>query len=461
VKELVKLHGGEIRAESVYGKGSTFTVSIPLGLSHLPADQIDTGLSNASASSESYVAEALQWLPRSNQSPAFAGGLEVVTKDRPRQGYRPKLLLVEDNADMQEYIGGLLRSQYDVDVASDGLAALHSIGSCPPDLVLTDVMMPRLDGFGFIRELRSDPRTRTLPVIVLTARAGEESKIEGLERGADDYLSKPFSARELLARVHTNAELSRLRREATEQLEFRNRETERLSRMKSDFFASVSHEFRTPLHAIRGFLDLMQEGVAGPLSEKQERYVTRMRASSDHLLSLINDILDLSKIEAGRLELHYESFAMADALREVLETVTPLANVKNLCIRDEVEKHLFLHADSTRFKQILYNLLSNAVKFTPEGGEIRIGSFAATEYVEISVTDTGIGIPVEEQSAIFEDFHQAEPTERRTEGTGLGLAIARRLVESHGGKIWVESEVGRGSCFTFRMPFQRSAEGRS
>jgi len=237
------------------------------------------------------------------------------------------------------------------------------------------------------------------------------------------------------------------------ELEVRNREVERANRLKSEFLASVSHEFRTPLHSISGFADLLIEKIAGELTSKQQHYVERIKRSSDHLLSLINDLLDLSRIEAGYLELQRRSFSVDEALHEVLETVAPLARVKNLQLENSVEPNLALVADRVRFKQVLFNLLSNAVKFTPEEGRVQISSSRRESSVEISVADTGIGISPDEQAAIFDEFHQvSETTKGVKEGTGLGLAIARRLVESHGGKIWVESELGKGSVFTFRLP---------
>ncbi len=245
------------------------------------------------------------------------------------------------------------------------------------------------------------------------------------------------------------AGLEKLNRE----LELRNREVERANRLKSEFLASMSHELRTPLHSISGFADLLKEQIAGELNEKQKHYVERIKNAANHLLSLINDILDLSKIEAGRLELHQQPFEVSQSLTEVLDSLAPLITEKSLELENSVPPDITLLADRMRFKQILLNLLSNAVKFTPNGGKIRITSSASERSLEMSVSDTGIGIPSEEQAAIFDEFHQvSETTKGIKEGTGLGLPITRHLVESHSGKIWVESELGKGSRFTFRLP---------
>ena len=240
---------------------------------------------------------------------------------------------------------------------------------------------------------------------------------------------------------------------ANKELELKNREVERATKLKSQFLASMSHELRTPLNAIIGFSDLLADKAAGPLSDKQGRFVGHVRDGAHHLLQLINDILDLSKIEAGQLDMHYEDFLIKDALPEVLSTIRPLAMAKSIAVEHKVDLHAPVHADRVRFKQILYNLLSNAVKFTPKDGRITIDCRGDRDLVYISVTDTGIGIRPEDQAMVFEEFRQVEGSAETThEGTGLGLAITRRLVEQQGGKISLESEVGKGSRFTFTLP---------
>jgi len=237
------------------------------------------------------------------------------------------------------------------------------------------------------------------------------------------------------------------------ELEIRNREVEKANRLKSNFLATMSHELRTPLNSIMGFSDLLAEQTAGPLTQKQERFVGHIRESSRYLLALISDILDLSKIEAGRLELKYETFQMSVAVDEVLSTLRPLAAAKRIELGTEVNEELFLSADRVRVKQVLCNLLSNAIKFTPEAGQVGLLARSEGSLLSTSVIDTGIGIPREEQESVFETFHQlpaATPSVR--EGTGLGLSITKLLVEQHGGRIWVESEPGKGSRFHFTLP---------
>ena len=240
---------------------------------------------------------------------------------------------------------------------------------------------------------------------------------------------------------------------SNQELELRNREVERVTKLKSKFLASMSHELRTPLNAIVGFSELLADGTPGDLNDKQKRFVNHIKQGSAHLLQLINDILDLSKIEAGQLDLRCEDFQIKTALPEVLSTIRPLAMAKNIQIEQKMESDQHVYADRVRFKQILYNLLSNAVKFTPKAGRIDIDCHGDGNSVCISVTDTGVGIRAEDQAVIFEEFRQVEgPAGTTQEGTGLGLAITKRLVEQQGGGISLESEFGKGSRFTFTLP---------
>jgi signal transduction histidine kinase len=235
-------------------------------------------------------------------------------------------------------------------------------------------------------------------------------------------------------------------------LESRNVEVERLGRLRGEFLASMSHELRTPLNAIIGFSTLLRQERAGSLNDKQRNFVSEIGQAASHLLSVINDILDLSKLEAGRLELQLEAFTLGEGLTEVLSVLHPLAIAKNITIhREDAPPDLFVFADRVRFKQVLYNLLSNAIKFTPTDGQISVTACYSGSQIEITVADNGPGIPADEQDRIFERFFQGAQT-GFMEGTGLGLAISKSLVEQHGGRIEVQSAPNRGSRFCFTLP---------
>ena len=229
---------------------------------------------------------------------------------------------------------------------------------------------------------------------------------------------------------------------------------EAASRHKSEFLANMSHELRTPLNAIIGFSEVLLERMFGELNPKQEEYLQDIMTSGRHLLSLINDILDLSKVEAGRMELELSAFDLPAALEGCLTLVRERATRHGITLGLTVDEDLGqIVADERKVRQVVLNLLSNAVKFTPEGGRVAVGAARADGGVEVSVSDTGIGIAQDEQEAIFEEFRQAgSDYTRKREGTGLGLALSRKFVELHGGRIWVKSEVGKGSTFTFTLP---------
>jgi PAS domain S-box-containing protein len=247
------------------------------------------------------------------------------------------------------------------------------------------------------------------------------------------------------------------------QLTNANVELAEATRHKSEFLANMSHELRTPLNAIIGFSEVLQDLTFGNLNERQLRYVTNILTSGRHLLALVNDVLDLAKVEAGRMELHPEEFAPDDAITDVENIVAVSATKKSLVIENRMHaKRKTIYADKSKFKQIMYNLLSNAVKFTPERGRITVGNHLHTQdgrdFIAIWVKDTGIGIGKDDQARIFEEFKQVDSSySRQHQGTGLGLALSKRLVELHGGRIWVESIAGVGSLFTFLLPVYTDA----
>jgi signal transduction histidine kinase len=240
------------------------------------------------------------------------------------------------------------------------------------------------------------------------------------------------------------------------ELEVANRELAAASQHKSEFLASMSHELRTPLNAVIGFSEVLIDKMFGDVNDKQEEYLRDIHTSAQHLLSLINDILDLSKIEAGRMDLDLADFHLPSAIDDALLLMRERAGRRGITLERQVDERVGeIRGDQRKVKQVLLNLLSNAVKFTPEGGRIDVRAAVVDGTVEISVTDTGVGIAPEDHDAVFEEFRQVGKVEKKAEGTGLGLTLCRKFVELHGGRIWVKSAIGQGSAFTFTLPLSR------
>jgi PAS domain S-box-containing protein len=263
--------------------------------------------------------------------------------------------------------------------------------------------------------------------------------------------------RDVTDRKLTEQRVRTLQESYMTELEARHKEAERLNQLKSEFMASISHELRTPLHTIIGFAELMQEEGEGPLNFKQRRFMHHIHVDSEHLLGLINDVLDLSRIEAGGLHLHTEPVSLIKIVAESINAIRLYAESRSVSIRMGSDVDRSVIADPMRLRQILYNLLSNGAKFTQPGGEVHVDAVVEGNNVRITVSDTGLGIAPEERTRIFEKFYQVGLTPVGVrEGTGLGLAICKQLVEMQKGTIWVESELGKGSKFHFTLPHNQT-----
>ena len=260
---------------------------------------------------------------------------------------------------------------------------------------------------------------------------------------------------ELLKTFATQSALAIQNARLFQEIENKSRQLETASQHKSEFLANMSHELRTPLNAIIGFSEVLSERMFGEINDKQAEYLSDILESGRHLLSLINDILDLSKIEAGRMELETTDFDLPSAIESALMLVRERAHRRAITLERTIDERLgIVRADERKVKQVLLNLLSNALKFTPEGGQIAVRAGMHDDEAEISVADTGVGIAPEDQAAVFEEFRQVGAAANKVEGTGLGLAISRKFIELHGGRIWVKSQVGSGSTFAFTLPLQ-------
>jgi signal transduction histidine kinase len=386
-----------------------------------------------------------------------------------------RILIVDDQDGSIALLDRMLRGAGYVNIDSttdaDEVCELHQRNQYA--LILFDFEMPGLDAFQVMEELRAIEADGCVPVLSQTSKPRD--RLRASKAGAKDFVSKPLHAAEVLIRVHNVIENRLLRREAKmrmERAEAQRVQSESANIAKTHFLANMSHELRTPLNAIIGFSEILADKTFGELNNRQHKYCNNILKSGRHLLQVVNDILDLSKVEAGRVALNRSSFSVAKALSEVETIVRTLAGKKG--IRLDVEtapKSTSIFADEAKFKQIMYNLLSNAIKFTRGGGKVSVTATMqhatsedpspSGESLRVAVTDTGIGIKLKEQRRIFEEFEQVDSSyARQQQGTGLGLALTKRLVERHGGRIWVVSEglEGKGSAFIFLIPKNKANE---
>jgi PAS domain S-box-containing protein len=572
----VRLHGGAISALSVQGEGSEFIVDIPFGHAHLPADRLGTSEEGPPRMSAAFLEEALRWLPETDSGGA-AQPSPAVSPLQP-EAARPRILIADDNSDMRAYLKSLLEPHAEVAVCGDGEAAFAQLLADPPDLLLSDVMMPKLDGFGLIARIRATEALRQLPVMLLSARAGEEAKVEGLQAGADDYLVKPFSTNELLARVRRQVLLARQRQQQHHEaanrtayvrslidaspailwttdvagqcsylsqrwydftghrpnpdlcadrlenlhpedlqrasrafleanasrtafsMDYRLRrhdgeyrwvvdagmprvddagqpagfvgtvidihdrvllqqdqrrlagELTEKNRLQSEFLFTLAHELRNPLAPIRAGLELMRTAPAAAVASDIQNV---MRRQVDHMVHLVDDLLDMARLTEGKVTLKRAGVPLADVVTDAVEMSMPLLDAARhrLTVRLP-ETPVMLHIDRHRMAQVLANLINNAAKYTPPDGSIEVAAHRENGELAITVTDNGIGIDAQVLPTLFDMYAQAPAGQGMAQGgLGVGLNLVQRLVQLHDGRVTAESGgAGQGSRFTVWLP---------
>ena len=439
-----------------------------------------------------------------------------------------KVLVAEDDKQSRYLMEKMLQGYgHEVIAVANGAEALEQALAQQPDIIVSDIMMPKMDGFQFCQECKQNEQLKNIPFIFYTATyISDEDEKFALSLGADAFIPKAtepdifiqklcevfekakshplapdevttlepslylteYNKRivakleqkmaqieiEIAERRRAQQELAKHRDHLEELVKKRTAELEKktidleqanirlkeLDRLKSTFLASMSHELRTPLNSIIGFTGIILQGMAGEVNEEQRKQLTMVENSASHLLSLISDVLDISKVEAGKVELSLEEFRLDDIAGEVVETLSPAANEKGLELVTEVPDGVMLFSDRRRMKQVLMNLAVNAVKFTDQGNVTIAARVPGDENLEVRVIDTGMGIKKEHMDKLFQPFPQIDVSlNKRHEGTGLGLHLTKKLVNLLGGDISAKSEYGRGSEFTFTIPLRYNKEG--
>ncbi len=368
--------------------------------------------------------------------------------------------MVDDIQANLEFMTDILSANenYQVVGTNNGRSAISKAMAYPFDLILLDIIMPGMDGFEVCSKLKSNPKTKDIPVIFLTSETNQQSIVKGFKLGAVDYISKPFSPEELLARVSVHLNLKKTQENLLEAKEI----AESATKAKSMFLANMSHEIRTPMNGIIGMVDIMKQT---NLSKDQKEYLSIIETSGESLLTLINDILDFSKIESGQLEFEFIPFSLEEVLKATKTLLSYKAESKKLEFKYFIDQEvpIELAGDPVRLKQILINLANNAIKFTKEGHvhiNVSLKEEDSTHVLLLfEVEDTGIGISEENIPKLFQSFSQANiATSRKFGGTGLGLAISKELSRLMSGEIGIRSKLGEGSVFWFTGKIKKQSQ---
>ena len=468
-KEFIELHGGAIKVEDAREGGALFTVELPI--------MAPAGAVVGSAHSRSEAASAAAPLAVEELRPSPSVKVDR-GPDRPEMKDAPLVLVTEDNPEMLRFITESLAAEYRTEAALDGEEGLQKALALRPDLILSDILMAPKSGEEMVRELRAHPELDGVPVMLLTAVADGSLRTKLLKEGAQDYLLKPFSIEELLARVSNLVTVKRAREALQRELETtghnlegliqelaqRTRseqaartEAEEANRAKDRFLAAVSHELRTPLTGILGWCRLLR---GGNLDEDTAlRALDTIERNTKLQSQLVEELLDISRIISGKLRLDLHPVGLTAVIEAALDAVRPTAESSGIRLNSTLDPAAGLvRGDPDRLQQVVWNLVSNALKFTPAGGDVSVRLARLNSHLEISVSDTGRGISGEFLPHVFERFRQADTSNTQTNGgLGLGLAIARHIVELHGGSVRAESPgEGKGATFTVTLPLMEA-----
>jgi signal transduction histidine kinase len=450
VREFVELHGGTIAVGDAPGGGASFRVVLPLEQTTL-AGSADGDGSPAGVDLPAVV------LPPALDGPAVdVAQVDAAAAD----AGRPLVLIVEDNPEIARFVGSVLAPAYRIAIARDGEEGLRQAIALGPDLILSDVMMPRMSGDQLVRALRAREDLASVPIVLLTARAQDDLRVELLRAGAQDYLLKPFAPEELHARVdnlvHVKQARDILQRRLASQQEdiaVLAVEAQDAIRLRDEFLAVASHELKTPITGLLGQTQLLlRRARKANMSERDQEAARVIVEQAQRLNALVATLLDVSRIQGGQFQITREPLDLCDVVRRVVVEVEPWLDRHTLAVTF-AKSVLPVVGDAVRLEQVVQNLLGNAIKYSPEGGPIAVRVERRQDEAWFVVRDEGIGIPAAARERIFERFYRADNVDpMQLIGFGIGLYIVHEIVTRHGGQVMVDSVEGEGSTFTVRLP---------
>lgn len=359
------------------------------------------------------------------------------------------ILVVDDQPNNLKVIASVLGRDYAVSIANSGTNALRILENSTPDLILLDIMMPDMDGFEVCRKIRENDRIRHIPIIFLTAKADVEDVVKGFNAGAVDYITKPFNATEVDARVRNHLNLQH----ALKEVKSANQKLNEINATKDKFFSVIGHDLRSPFASIIALSGLLGELVKEKDYDGIEEYSALIEQSSKRAMDLLTNLLEWARSQTGRIEFKPEKTKLVHLIEETARMFDQIAKQKNISIKRMLPEDHEIFADKHMVSTVMRNLISNALKFTRPGGEVSISARSEKDEIVITVSDNGVGIDSQRIENLFHIEYSASTYGTANEkGTGLGLTLCKEFIEKHGGRIWVESEEGKGSVFSFSIP---------
>ncbi|GJL79207.1 MAG: hypothetical protein NPINA01_21960 [Nitrospinaceae bacterium] len=371
---------------------------------------------------------------------------------KPEDSRTQQILIVDDTPANIDVLDQFLEKEgYKISVAQNGETALDLAARIVPDLILLDVMMPGIDGFETCRRLQANKKTREIPIIFITAKNETEDIVEGFSLGGVDYITKPFRQEEVFARIHLHLKLKQLMTD----LEAKNTKLAELNDLKNKFLGMASHDLRNPISSIQGFSKILLDQGKALTEETRNEFLQSIHKVSKDMLTLLEDLLNISIIESGKLDLHMQRGSLKHLVEERVRMYQVMANRKNLTTHLDIAEIAEFSFDPNRISQVIDNLLSNAIKYSPSGKDIYIWLEEKNDQAKFSVRDQGPGISPEDQDKLFKHFQKlkAKPTGNES-SHGLGLAIAKKMVDAHKGRITMESHSKSGATFSFEIPMK-------